>query len=70
MTFDEAVALVVADQRESYPDITVDEAVAHARNTISVEGGIGAAALYTDEELVGASAEEIALNDAYRLVVA
>lgn len=36
MTYDEAIDIVIDDVRRSYPDMTGDEALAHARNTIDL----------------------------------
>lgn len=36
MPLSEAVELVTADQRESWPELTTAEAVAHARNVVTI----------------------------------
>lgn len=48
MNIEQAIWLVVEDQRQSYPEMTSDEAVAHARNTVSLEPAVGACVLYDD----------------------
>lgn len=38
MELKRAVEIVVADQRESYPDMSASEAIAHAQNTVDPDG--------------------------------
>lgn len=66
MDLNTAVAMVVADMRSSYPDMPAGEAVAHARHTVSLEGGHGALALDPTGPLgaayalvLGASADDL-----------
>lgn len=55
-----AITYVVSDVRESYPEMSVNEALAHVHNTVSLVPAIGATVLEDD-------GTDLAL--AYRLVI-
>lgn len=55
----EQIALVVADVHEGYPELSVEEALAHARNVLDPS------MIWRDE-----TPESIALADAYLAVLA
>lgn len=61
MTTEEAYRLVIADQRESYPEMTEDEAIQHVFETISLDdvNTYGAIAPHDDDPIA----------EAYRIVL-
>lgn len=63
MTYDQAVALVTADQREADPGITPEEAVAYVRNTMRLPEAPEAPGAYPLQE------DGSALAAAYRIVL-
>jgi hypothetical protein len=62
MALSEAVELVTADQRESWPELTTSEAIAHARNVVTLTD----VATHTD----WSHAESTRLGVAYLTVLA
>lgn len=61
ISYSDAIAMVVADVRESYPEISEADALEHVFNTITVNGKVPGA-----EELVDYGDE---LSEAYKVVL-